>query len=67
MRVPRSAIWPILIWSAIGNREIHNNVQQIDVLLCIPAVTTTPRTMAGWIYRHLAGQHRRHHPLYSGR
>lgn len=27
--LPLTWIWPILIWSAMGNREIHNNVQQL--------------------------------------
>ena len=27
--LPIAWVWPILIWSAIGNREIHNNVQQL--------------------------------------
>jgi hypothetical protein len=27
--LPIAWVWPILIWSAIGNREVHNNVQQL--------------------------------------
>lgn len=27
--LPLAWVWPVLIWSAMGNREIHNNVQQM--------------------------------------
>ncbi len=44
--LPFAWIWPILIWSAIGNREIHNNVQQLTFSSAAPLMRQLP---AQWI------------------
>lgn len=44
--LPFAWIWPILIWSAIGNREIHNNVQQLTFSSASPLWRQLP---AQWI------------------
>jgi hypothetical protein len=44
--LPMAWIWPILIWSAIGNREIHNNVQQLTFSSASPLWRQLP---AQWI------------------
>ncbi|MBL0345041.1 ABC transporter permease subunit [Candidatus Villigracilis affinis] len=44
--LPMAWIWPILIWSAIGNREIHNNVQQLTFSSASPLMRQLP---AQWI------------------
>ena len=42
--------WPILIWSAIGNREIHNNVQQLAFSSASPLLRQLPaQWLAGFI------------------
>ena len=43
-------VWPILIWSAIGNREIHNNVQQMTFSSASPLFRQLPaQWLAGFI------------------
>lgn len=44
--LPMAWIWPILIWSAIGNREVHNNVQQLTFSSASPLWRQLP---AQWI------------------
>ncbi len=44
--LPMAWIWPILIWSAIGNREIQNNVQQLTFSSASPLMRQLP---AQWI------------------
>jgi hypothetical protein len=44
--LPFAWIWPILIWSAIGNREVHNNVQQLTFSSASPLWRQLP---AQWI------------------
>lgn len=40
--LPITWVWPILIWSAIGNREIHNNVQQMTFTSASPLMRQLP-------------------------
>ncbi len=48
--LPFAWIWPILIWSAIGNREIHNNVQQLTFSSASPLMRQLPaQWVAGFI------------------
>ena len=48
--LPIAWIWPILIWSAIGNREIHNNVQQLTFSSKSPLWRQVPAEwLAGFI------------------
>lgn len=48
--LPIAWIWPILIWSAIGNREIHNNVQQLTFSSASPLWRQLPaQWLAGFI------------------
>lgn len=48
--LPVAWVWPILIWSAIGNREIHNNVQQLTFSSASPLVRQLPaQWLAGFI------------------
>jgi len=48
--LPMAWIWPILIWSAIGNREIHNNVQQLTFSSASPLWRQLPaQWLAGFI------------------
>jgi ABC-type transport system involved in multi-copper enzyme maturation permease subunit len=44
--LPIAWVWPILIWSAIGNREIHNNVQQMTFSSASPLIRQLP---AQWL------------------
>ena len=44
--LPIAWVWPILIWSAIGNREIHNNVQQLTFSSASPLLRQLP---AQWL------------------
>ena len=44
--LPIAWVWPILIWSAIGNREIHNNVQQMTFSSASPLLRQLP---AQWL------------------
>lgn len=48
--LPIAWVWPILIWSAIGNREIHNNVQQLVFSSASPLLRQLPaQWLAGFI------------------
>ena len=48
--LPIAWVWPILIWSAIGNREIHNNVQQMASSSASPLLRQLPaQWLAGFI------------------
>ena len=48
--LPAAWVWPILVWSAIGNREIHNNVQQMTFSSASPLFRQLPaQWLAGWI------------------
>ncbi len=48
--LPMAWIWLILIWSAIGNREIHNNVQQLAFSSASPLWRQLPtQWLAGFI------------------
>jgi hypothetical protein len=48
--LPVAWVWPILIWSAIGNREIHNNVQQLTFSSASPLLRQLPaQWLAGFI------------------
>ena len=48
--LPIAWVWPILIWSAIGNREIHNNVQQLAFSSASPLLRQLPaQWLAGFI------------------
>ncbi|MBE0670287.1 MAG: ABC transporter permease subunit [Anaerolineales bacterium] len=54
--LPFAWIWPILIWSAIGNREIHNNVQQLTFSSASPLWRQLPaQWIAGLIVTLLMG------------
>lgn len=54
--LPMTWIWPILIWSAIGNREIHNNVQQMAFSSASPLWRQLPaQWLAGFIVTILMG------------
>ena len=44
--LPIAWIWPILIWSAIGNREIYHNVQQLTFSSASPVWRQLP---AQWL------------------
>ena len=44
--LPFAWVWPILIWSAIGNREIQNNAQQMTFSSASPLMRQLP---AQWI------------------
>jgi hypothetical protein len=48
--LPIAWVWPILIWSAMGNREIHNNVQQLVFSSALPLWRQLPaQWLAGFI------------------
>ena len=48
--LPVTWVWPILLWSAIGNREIHNNVQQMTFSSASPLLRQLPaQWLAGFI------------------
>jgi hypothetical protein len=44
--LPVAWVWPILLWSAIGNREIHHNVQQMTFSSASPLFRQLP---AQWL------------------
>jgi len=49
-------IWPILIWSGMGNREIRNNTQQMVFSSAAPLMRQLPATwLAGFIVAALTG------------
>jgi hypothetical protein len=48
--LPITWVWPVLIWSAIGNREIHNNVHQLTFSSASPVWRQLPaQWLAGFI------------------
>jgi ABC-type transport system involved in multi-copper enzyme maturation permease subunit len=48
--LPITWVWPVLIWSAIGNREIHNNVYQLTFSSASPLWRQIPaQWLAGFI------------------
>jgi ABC-type transport system involved in multi-copper enzyme maturation permease subunit len=48
--LPITWAWPVLIWSALGNREIHNNVQQMTFSSASPLWRQIPgQWLAGFI------------------
>jgi hypothetical protein len=48
--LPIAWIWSILVWSAIGNREVHNNVQQLTFSSASPLLRQLPaQWLAGFI------------------
>ena len=48
--LPIAWVWPILLWSAIGNREIHNNVQQMTFSSASPLLRQLPaQWLAGFL------------------
>ena len=48
--LPIAWVWPILLWSAIGNREIHHNVQQMTFSSASPLLRQLPaQWLAGFI------------------
>lgn len=48
--LPIAWVWPILLWSAIGNREIHNNVQQMTYSSASPLLRQLPaQWLAGFV------------------
>jgi hypothetical protein len=48
--LPIAWVWPILIWSAIGNREVHHNVQQMTFSSSSPLLRQLPaQWLAGFI------------------
>ncbi len=48
--LPSAWVWPILLWSAIGNREIHHNVQQMTFSSASPLLRQLPaQWLAGFI------------------
>jgi hypothetical protein len=48
--LPIAWVWPILIWSAMGSREIHNNVQQLVFSSALPLWRQLPiQWLAGFI------------------
>lgn len=52
--LPIAWVWPILLWSAIGNREIFNNVQQMTFSSASPLLRQLPaQWLAGFIVTQL--------------
>jgi hypothetical protein len=48
--LPIAWVWPMLIWSAMGSREIHNNVQQLVFSSALPLWRQLPaQWLAGFI------------------
>jgi hypothetical protein len=48
--LPITWVWPVLIWSALGNREIHNNVQQMTFSSASPLWRQIPaQWLAGFV------------------
>jgi hypothetical protein len=49
-------IWPILIWSGMGNREMHHNTQQMVFSSAAPLMRQLPaQWLAGFIVTAIAG------------
>jgi hypothetical protein len=54
--LPMTWLWPILIWSGSGNREIRHNVQQMVFSSAAPLTRQLPAAwLAGFIVTVLAG------------
>jgi len=54
--LPMAWIWPILIWSRLGSREIHNNTHQMIFSAAAPLWRQFPATwLAGFLVTLLAG------------
>ena len=54
--LPIAWLWPILIWSGMGNREIQNNTQQMVFSSAAPLMRQLPATwLAGFIVTVLTG------------
>jgi hypothetical protein len=54
--LPLAWIWPVLIWSSMGNREIHHNVQQLTYSSSSPLWRQLPaQWLAGFIVAILMG------------
>jgi hypothetical protein len=48
--LPIAWVWPILMWSAMGSREIHNNVQQLVFSSALPLWRQLPaQWLAGFL------------------
>ena len=49
--LPIAWVWPILAWSAMGNREIHHNVQQMTFSSASPLLRQLPaQWLAGFLF-----------------
>jgi hypothetical protein len=54
--LPAAWIWPILIWSPMGNREVHYQTRQIVFSAAHPLRSQLPTTWcAGWIVALITG------------
>ena len=54
--LPFTWLWPILVWSGMGNREIHNNTQQMVFASAQPLLRQLPaQWLAGFIVTLLTG------------
>jgi len=54
--LPMAWIWPILIWSRLGSREIHNNTHQMIFSSAAPLWRQLPATwLAGFLVAALTG------------
>lgn len=54
--LPLTWLWPILIWSGMGNREDHNNTQQMVFASAQPLLRQLPaQWLAGFIVTLLTG------------
>jgi len=54
--LPSAWLWPILIWSGLGNREIQNNVHQMVFSSAAPLWRQLPATwLAGFLVTILTG------------
>lgn len=54
--LPIAWIWPILVWSGLGNREMYNNTSQMVFSSAAPLMRQLPATwLAGFIVTALTG------------
>ncbi|MGB3703320.1 MAG: ABC transporter permease subunit [Anaerolineales bacterium] len=54
--LPIAWVWPVLVWSGLGNREIHNNVQQMTFSSASPLWRQLPaQWLAGFMVTFLLG------------
>ena len=54
--LPLTWVWPVLVWSSLGNREIHNNVQQMTFSSASPLWRQLPaQWLAGFTVTLLIG------------